>query len=46
MGEMANVVDKMKRQDSKLLEPTETRIVRPLFWAGLSSIAVGTVLQW
>jgi hypothetical protein len=44
-GETAKVVDKMKRSNG-LLEPTETYIIRPLFWLGLGLIASGSLLQW
>ena len=45
-GPMAKVVDNLKQQDHELVEPTEASIVRPLFWAGLSFIAAGSLLQW
>lgn len=45
-GEMAKEVDRQKREDLKLLEPTETFISRGLFWAGLIFLSIGAVLQW
>lgn len=45
-GEMAKVVDKLKKEKPDLIEPTETYIVRKLFWIGLICIAVSSLLQW
>jgi hypothetical protein len=45
-GDMAGVVDKLKGGNPDLIEPTETRIVRGLFWTGLAFVAIGTLLQW
>ena len=43
-GKMARIADDLK--DPTMIEPTETRISRPLFWGGLVLVAVGTLLQW
>lgn len=32
--------------DKKLWAPTQTAIVRPLFWGGLVLVSIGTALQW
>lgn len=44
--EMGKVVDKAKKSNPKLFEPTETYIVRWLFRGGLALVALGTLLQW
>ncbi len=46
IGKIAKDVDKMKKANPNLLEPTETTIIRPLFWIGLILIAFGSILQW
>ena len=43
-GEAAKAVDAAKLRDPSLVEPTETTIVRPLFWFGLALIALGSLL--
>jgi hypothetical protein len=45
-GEIAKVVKKAMRNNSRLFAPTETYIIRPLFWGGLFLVAVGALLQW
>lgn len=45
-GKIAAEVDSMKKNSHELVEPTETTIVRPLFWLGLFFNAVGSLLQW
>jgi len=45
-GDMARVVDKLKKGGPDVVEPTETHIARGLFWAGLICVAIGAVLQW
>jgi hypothetical protein len=45
-GETAKAVKKAKSKNSHLFVPTETYIVRPLFWGGLGIIALGALLQW
>jgi hypothetical protein len=45
-GDLGKAVDEMKKQNKRLLEPTETYIVRPLFWFGLGLVAIGALLQW
>jgi hypothetical protein len=45
-GEIGKVVDREKHANPNLLEPTETRIVRWRFWAGLFFVALGSGLQW
>jgi hypothetical protein len=45
-GEPARVVDELKRQQPDLIEPTDTYISRPMFWAGLALVAIGSALQW
>jgi hypothetical protein len=43
---MEKVVDRLKTENPRLMEPTETYIVRELFWIGLICIAIGSLLQW
>jgi predicted thioredoxin/glutaredoxin len=43
---MARVADKLKEREPGLVELTETNIVRSMFWAGLTSVAIGTLLEW
>ncbi len=45
-GEMARFIDKSKKEDSKMMEITETAINRYLFWSGLLCISVGSLMQW
>lgn len=45
-GNMQKVADRLKEENRELVEPTETTVVRRLFWAGLGFVAVGTLLQW
>jgi predicted thioredoxin/glutaredoxin len=45
-GKMARVADKLKEREPALVELTETNIVRSMFWAGLASVAIGTLLEW
>ncbi len=45
-GEKAEAVNKAKTKDPTLFEPTETYIVRGLFWGGLVLVALGALLQW
>lgn len=45
-GEAATAVDRAKREDPGLLEPTEVRILPFWFRGGLALVAVGTALQW
>jgi predicted thioredoxin/glutaredoxin len=45
-GQMARVADKLKEREPGLVELTETNIVRSMFWAGLTSVAIGTLLEW
>ena len=40
------VLDKLKKENPELIEPTETYIVRKYFWFGLVCIALGSLLQW
>jgi hypothetical protein len=44
-GELSKVSDRLKK-DHNLIEPTETSIVRSLFWIGLGFVALGSALQW
>jgi len=45
-GQLGKMVDNLKKKDSDLIEPSETRIVRPMFWFGLLLVALGSILQW
>ena len=45
-GPMGEAVERMRLRDRGLFVPTETRIVRCLFWAGLLLIGVGAACQW
>jgi len=45
-GDIANTVDRLKKENPELLEPTETSINPYLFWFGLFLVAVGSILQW
>ena len=45
-GETAEAVKKAKKIDPSLFEPTETYIVRALFWGGLVLVSLGSLLQW
>lgn len=45
-GEFSKVVEKAKKENPRLFVPTETYIVRGLFWGGLMLIAFGALLQW
>jgi hypothetical protein len=44
--ELRKVADEAKTRHPDLVEPTETYIVRSLFWIGLILVAVGSALQW
>jgi hypothetical protein len=44
--EMTTVVDRLKKENPNIFEPTETTIVRVLLWIGLLCVAVGSFLQW
>jgi hypothetical protein len=41
---LAKAADSLKSPD--MIEPTETYVSRPLFRAGLTLVAIGTLLQW
>jgi hypothetical protein len=45
-GPIGEAVERARQRDPKLFTPTETRIIRPLFWAGLGLIGIGAALQW
>jgi hypothetical protein len=45
-GDIAKVLDKAKKENPNLTEPTETSIDRLLFWVGLFFIAIGALCQW
>ncbi len=45
-GQLGKMVDNLKKKDSDFIEPSETRIVRPMFWSGLLLVAIGSILQW
>lgn len=45
-GQLARVLDQFKQTNPGFLEPTETHIVRWMFWAGLVLVALGSGLQW
>jgi hypothetical protein len=44
--EMGSAVDKLKKENPNIFEPTETTIVRALLWSGLICIVIGSFLQW
>jgi hypothetical protein len=44
--EVRKLVDEAKTRHPDLIEPTETYIVRSLFWIGLILVALGSALQW
>lgn len=44
-GEIGHIVNKSKKENQGLLEPTEAFIVLWLFRGGLALVAIGTLLQ-
>jgi hypothetical protein len=47
-NDIRGAIDSVKRKNPNhsLIEPTETYIVRPMFWFGLFFVAVGSAFQW
>ena len=45
-GDAVKAVKKAKQKHTGLFVPTETHIIRPLFWGGLGLVALGAILQW
>ena len=45
-SDLSGTVDKLKEKSPNLVEVTETYISRPLFWSGLTLVAIGSMLQW
>jgi dipeptide/tripeptide permease len=45
-NEARKAVDNAKLKDPGLFEPTESYIIRSMFWFGLLFIAVGSAFQW
>lgn len=46
VGEYGKAIEKLKKENTGLIEPTEAYIVRKYFWIGLFCIALGSLLQW